>query len=127
MTERANWIGRNMPRREAKRLSEGRGCYTDDFEVADVGHIAFLRSPYPHARIRSIEIAAARASPGAVAVVTGDDLAAICKSWQTQLAGMPQHSSPPRIRSLAMKPAGRARPWLPSWPRRGHRPRMRLN
>ena len=77
-------------------FAEGRGRYTDDLDVANVGHIAFLRSPHPHARIRRIDGAAAGQSPGVIAVVTGDDLAAICKPWQTQLALLPGHSSPPQ-------------------------------
>ena len=45
MNESDGWIGRSTPRREAKRFAEGRGRYTDDLDVANVGHIAFLRSP----------------------------------------------------------------------------------
>ena len=96
MNDSGGWIGRSRPRREAERLAEGRGRYTDDLEVANVGYLAFLRSPHPHARIRRIDGAAARKSPGVIAVVTGDDLAAICKPWQTQLALFPGHSSPPQ-------------------------------
>lgn len=96
MTEGGDWVGRNLPRREARRLAEGGGRYTDDLDVADVSHVAFLRSPYPHARVRSVDTAAAGKSPGVVAVVTGDDLTAVCKPWQTQLAGFPGHSSPPQ-------------------------------
>ncbi len=96
MTEGSDWVGRNIPRREARRLAEGGGRYTDDLDVANVSHVAFLRSPYPHARIRSIDTTAAGKSPGVVAVVTGDDLTAVCKPWQTQLAGFPGHSSPPQ-------------------------------
>src|SRR5438552_3555633 len=96
MNDSGGWIGRGTPRREAKRLAEGRGRYTDDLEMANVGHIAFLRSPHPHARIRRFDGAAAGKSPGVIALVTGDDLAAICKPWQTQLALFPGHSSPPQ-------------------------------
>ena len=65
-------------------------------DVAKLAHVAFLRSPYPHARIGAIDIAAARAAPGVIAVVTGEDLAAICKPWQTHLALVPGHKSPPQ-------------------------------
>jgi aerobic carbon-monoxide dehydrogenase large subunit len=96
MTASRDWIGHSAPRREAKRLAEGRGRYTDDLEVANVGHVAFLRSPYAHARFRNIDVAAAAKSPGVVAAVTGDDLAAICQPWQTRLALLAGHSSPPQ-------------------------------
>src|SRR5262245_20881480 len=97
MTEgQGDWIGRALPRPEARRLAEGKGRYTDDLDVANVGHLAFLRSPYPHARIRSIAATAATKSPGVIAVLTGDDLAAVCKPWQTRLAALPGHSSPPQ-------------------------------
>ena len=56
-----SWIGRSTPRREAARLTAGRGRYTDDIAVAGAGHVAFLRSPYAHARIDAIDVAAAKA------------------------------------------------------------------
>ena len=96
MTDSQSIIGRRMPRPEAVRLAAGRGRYTDDIDVAKLAHIAFLRSPYPHARIGAIDSTAARAAQGVIAVVTGDDLAAICKPWQTHLALLPGHKSPPQ-------------------------------
>lgn len=96
MADAESWIGRSAPRREAARLTAGRGRYTDDIAVAGVGHIAFLRSPYAHARIGAIGIAAAKAAPGVIAVVTAADLAAVCKPWQTQLALIKSHVSPPQ-------------------------------
>src|SRR6266700_5103453 len=96
MSETSGLIGRSIPRRDAKRLAEGRGRYTDDLDVANLSHVAFLRSPHAHARVLAIDTAAARQSPGVVAVVTGDDIAAVCKPWQTRLAPFPGHSSPPQ-------------------------------
>jgi carbon-monoxide dehydrogenase large subunit len=96
MTESGDWIGRSTPRRDAPRLVEGRGHYTDDLDAAAAGHVAFLRSPHAHAHIRAVDVAAARQAPGVIAVVTGDDLAAVCKPWQTRLAPLPGHSSPPQ-------------------------------
>src|SRR5438270_416067 len=78
-------IGRSTPRRDAERLAGGRGRYTDDLDAANLGHVAFLRSPHAHARILSIDVEAARQSAGVIAVVTGDDLATVCKPWQTRL------------------------------------------
>jgi carbon-monoxide dehydrogenase large subunit len=96
MTEASGLIGRSTPRRDAKRLAEGRGRYTDDLDVANLGHVAFLRSPHAHARILSIDTVAARQAPGVIAVITGEDIAAVCKPWQTRLAPLPIHSSPPQ-------------------------------
>jgi len=96
MEKAQGWIGRPMPRREAQRFASGDGRYTDDIAVAGVAHVAFLRSPHAHARIVAIDVAAARSADGVVAVVTGDDLAAVCKPWQTRLAPFPAHVSPPQ-------------------------------
>jgi aerobic carbon-monoxide dehydrogenase large subunit len=94
MTEGSATIGRSVPRREAFRLATGRGRYTDDIDVPDAAHVAFLRSPYPHAKIGAIDVIAATSAPGVIAVVTGADLASICKPWQTQLALIRSHVSP---------------------------------
>jgi carbon-monoxide dehydrogenase large subunit len=96
MTEASGFIGRSMPRRDAERLAEGRGRYTDDLDIANLGHIAFLRSPHAHARIVAIDTAVAKLSPGVIAIVTGDDLVTVCKPWQTRLVPFPVHSSPPQ-------------------------------
>src|SRR5689334_2712162 len=92
-----SWIGRSVPRSEVGRLITGRGRYTDDISVAHVGHVAFLRSPHAHARIESINVAAAQAAPGVIAVVTADDLTSVCKPWQTRLALIKSHVSPPQF------------------------------
>ena len=76
MSEARGWIGRSTPRRDAERLAEGRGRYTDDLDVAHLGYVAFLRSPHAHARIVAIGTAVAKRAPGVIAIVTGDDLAA---------------------------------------------------
>ena len=99
-----SWIGRSVPRSEVGRLVTGRGRYTDDIAVADLGHVAFLRSPHAHARIESIDVAAAKDAPGVIAVVSADDLAPVCKPWQTRLALIKNHVSPPQS-PLASKEA----------------------
>ena len=85
-----------LPRRDTARLIAGKGRYTDDIAVAGLLHVAFLRSPFPHARIEGIDASAARSMPGVVAVLTADDVAAVCSSWQTRLALVPSHVSPPQ-------------------------------
>jgi len=96
MTASTAKMGTSVPRREAARLVEGRGRYADDIDLAGLSHVAFVRSPYPHARIDSIDVSAAVAMPGVVAVLTADDLASVCAPWQTRLALLPSHVSPPQ-------------------------------
>lgn len=61
---------------EDPRLLTGRGRYTDDFALLRLAHAFVLRSPYAHARIRSVDIRAAEQMPGVLAVLTGEDWAA---------------------------------------------------
>lgn len=74
-------LGLSVPRARARRLLAGRGRYTDDVSLPGMVHAAFVRSPYPFARIASIETAAARAMPGVVLVVTGREVAGYCKPY----------------------------------------------
>ena len=67
--------GRAVKRVEDATLLVGQGRFTDNVPVADATHIAFLRSPYAHARIQSIDVAAAAAMPDVLAVYTGEQLA----------------------------------------------------
>lgn len=95
-----NHVGRSVPRPNARRLLEGRGRFVDDLKLPRLVHVAFVRSPYAHARMRSIDGAQARAAPGVVMVATGRDIAAVCKPWVgvlQHLAGMksaPQYPLP---------------------------------
>lgn len=66
-------IGQPLPRLEDRRLVTGNGQYTDDISVDGQVFAAFLRSPHAHARINAIDKSAARAAPGVLAVLTGDD------------------------------------------------------
>jgi carbon-monoxide dehydrogenase large subunit len=75
-----------MLRKEDYRFLTGQGRYLDDLVIPGALHAHFLRSPHAHARIRSIDVAAARAAPGVVAVVTGKDVA----EWTT-----PYKTAPP--------------------------------
>jgi aerobic carbon-monoxide dehydrogenase large subunit len=76
-TQDSRCLGRPLPRREDDHHLRGRGRFTDDVRSSDAAgtlHAALLRSPYAHARIRSISVDRARKVPGVVAVVTGVDL-----------------------------------------------------
>jgi len=95
-----SYIGRSVPRPNAPRLAEGRGTFVDDIDLKRMVHATFVRSPYAHARIKSINVEAARALPGVVAVVTPQELAKIHDPWVgvlTHLEGLksaPQHALP---------------------------------
>jgi len=69
-------IGSPVRRKEDYRFLTGNGQYTDDVVLPRQSYGYFLRSPHAHARIRSIDTAEALASPGVIAVLTGDDMAA---------------------------------------------------
>jgi carbon-monoxide dehydrogenase large subunit len=69
-------IGRPVRRREDFRLLTGKGCYSDDFNFPDQAYAVMVRSPHAHALIRSVNITAAAAAPGVLAVLTGRDLLA---------------------------------------------------
>jgi carbon-monoxide dehydrogenase large subunit len=66
--------GREVLRVEDKGLLSGAGRFADDVSLPAQTYVAFLRSPHAHARLVSIDIAAALAMPGVVAVLTGADL-----------------------------------------------------
>jgi CO/xanthine dehydrogenase Mo-binding subunit len=69
------WIGKSIQRVEDPRLLAGKGRYIDDIALPGMAHAAILRSPYAHARIRSIDTTRAKALPGVILVVTGTELA----------------------------------------------------
>src|SRR5262245_36365080 len=69
-------VGKPVRRREDPRLLIGDGCYTDDVEYPGQTYASMVRSPHAHARIVRIETAAALATPGVLAVLTGADLVA---------------------------------------------------
>lgn len=63
-------VGQSVKRTEDIRLVTGQGQFTDDFRFENETFAAFLRSPYAHATIKSIDVSAALAAPGVVAVLT---------------------------------------------------------
>jgi aerobic carbon-monoxide dehydrogenase large subunit len=73
-------IGAKIHRREDPRLISGHGRYTDDMNRPGQVHAAFVRSPYAHATVNSIDVTAAAAAPGVLAVYTAKD-------FEGQLAG----------------------------------------
>jgi len=93
-----SYIGRSVPRPNLARLTQGRGQYVSDVVLPRMVHVAFVRSPHAHARIKAIDPGAARKAPGVVAVVTGPELAKVITPWVgvlTHLKGIksaPQHA-----------------------------------
>jgi carbon-monoxide dehydrogenase large subunit len=78
-------IGAPLARKEDLRLLSGHGRYVDDIEIPGALHACFVRSPHPHARIKSIRTDAAKVSRGVMAVYTGKDIA----QWTTPLRMAP--------------------------------------
>ena len=69
------WIGRALPRAEDARFLTGAAKFVDDLRFDDLLYAAFVRSPYAHARLLGVEVAAAAAAPRVRAVLTGADIA----------------------------------------------------
>ncbi|MFQ5998548.1 MAG: xanthine dehydrogenase family protein molybdopterin-binding subunit [Candidatus Bathyarchaeia archaeon] len=79
-------FGASVKRRDDPRLITGKAAYTDDITLPRMVYAAFLRSPYPHARIKSITTDRAKALTGVLGVFTGQDIkgvvAPIPCAWQ---------------------------------------------
>lgn len=80
-------LGHSVRRKEDDRFIQGAGRYLDDIVLPGMLHMAIVRSPVAHARIRSIDTSAAEAIDGVVAVITGDALAAHGLAWMPTLSG----------------------------------------
>ena len=84
MTDMSNSpIGKPLLRREDARFLTGAGQYTDDVVLPGQSYGFFLRSPYAHARIKSIDLSKAKAAPGVINIFTGADLA------EAKVGGLP--------------------------------------
>lgn len=85
--EELGGLGVRVKRKEDDRFVRGKGQYLDDITLPGMLHMELLRSPYAHARVRSIDTARAAAPPGVVAVITGRDLLAHNLAWMPTLSG----------------------------------------
>jgi carbon-monoxide dehydrogenase large subunit len=91
-------LGQPVPRFEDPRLLRGGGRYIDDIKLPHMAFGYVLRSPHAHARIRSIDTAAAKAAPGVLAVLTGAD-------WQASgFRDLPVPGNAPRQRANQFRP-----------------------
>ena len=80
-------LGSSRKRVEDARFTQGKGNYVDDIKMAGMIYGDFVRSQYAHARIKSVDTAAAMAVPGVIAVLQAADLAPLGLHWMPTLAG----------------------------------------
>jgi aerobic carbon-monoxide dehydrogenase large subunit len=80
-------LGESIKRKEDGRFLRGKGNYLDDITLPGMLHMVIVRSPYAHARIRSVDTSAAAAVPGVVAVVTGELMAQHNLAWMPTMSG----------------------------------------
>lgn len=85
--EKLKGLGSSRKRVEDVRFTQGKGNYVDDIKMAGMLFGDFVRSPYAHARVKSINTDAAKALPGVIAVLTAADLAPLGLHWMPTLAG----------------------------------------
>src|SRR5215813_7524212 len=94
-TDRGPYVGRPLKRSEDPKLVAGRGQYVEDITLPGLAHLAFLRSPHAHARIRALGTEAARKAPGVVRVATADDLGPLRPlSFMATIPGLKQAPCP---------------------------------
>jgi aerobic carbon-monoxide dehydrogenase large subunit len=94
-TAAARYAGARVPRLEDARLLTGQGTYVDDISLPGMLHACFVRSPFPRAGIKAIDVSAALAVPGVRAVFTAADLSPDVKEqWHTSMG--PQSPETPR-------------------------------
>ncbi|GMQ77542.1 MAG: molybdopterin-dependent oxidoreductase [Anaerolineae bacterium] len=87
------FFGERIKRNEDPRLLTGRALFVDDVHLPDMAHVAFVRSPYAHARILGIDADSAKEMDGVIDIITANDLG---DYWQPG----PLLVSPPPIENL---------------------------
>jgi len=78
-------MGHSVKRKEDPRFIRGKGTYVDDIKLPGMLYLDIARSPWPHARIKSINTDNALAIPGVLAVITGKDLEKYNLAWMPTL------------------------------------------
>ena len=91
-----SYIGRSVPRPNARRLLSGQGQFVDDLKLPRMLHVAFVRSPYANASITNIDCSAAQSSSGVVKIVDGKELKEFCAPWVGILTHFKGLKSPPQ-------------------------------
>ena len=74
MATKEKFVGRSVLRKEDPELLTGRARYADDFAVPGMLWMSVVRSPFAHARIKSVDVSRALATDGVVAAFSGSDL-----------------------------------------------------
>jgi CO/xanthine dehydrogenase Mo-binding subunit len=69
------WVGQALPRKEENRLLRGRGKFADDIKLREMLYLKFVRSPYAHAKIVSVDASSAEALAGVICALTGAEIA----------------------------------------------------
>ena len=85
----AKLMGARVKRVEDPKLLTGRGKFLDDITLPGMVEVAFVRSPYGHAKIRSIDTGEARQSPGVLAILAGEEAAHQARPLQAKLHEAP--------------------------------------
>lgn len=88
LSSASQWIGKPLKTKEGIRHVRGLGRFVEDISLPKMAYAALVRSPYAHARIKSIDISRAVKTPGVIAVLTGKDIASITQPF-------PQLTTPP--------------------------------
>jgi CO/xanthine dehydrogenase Mo-binding subunit len=70
------WVGQALPRKEENRLLRGRGKFADDIKLREMLYLKFVRSPYAHAKIVSVDASSAESLAGVICALTGAEIAA---------------------------------------------------
>jgi carbon-monoxide dehydrogenase large subunit len=95
--EKQKMIGQRIKRKEDPRFITGKGNYVEDIKLPAMLHASILRSPYAHARIRSIDTSAAASMPGVVGVFVGEDIDLPPLPYAWQAAGVQNNINTPTI------------------------------
>ncbi len=90
---KGKWVGKRMKRKEDLRLLTGRGNFMDDIRLPNMKHAAVLRSPYPHAWIRGIDVTEAERLPGVRGILTGEDVEKMSKPFPVGVPVPPKYYS----------------------------------
>jgi carbon-monoxide dehydrogenase large subunit len=103
-------IGARVPRRELKRLLSGRGRYIDDIKLPRMVHACFVRSPHPHAKLVSVDLTAARAAHGVIAVLTAAEINPLCEPFVGVALHRPGHRAAPQYLLVADRAVWQGQP-----------------
>jgi CO/xanthine dehydrogenase Mo-binding subunit len=90
---RPGYAGQSVKRKEDKRLVQGEGLFFDDVKRHNMGYVHFVRSPYAHAKIRSVDVSKALEHPSVYGTLTGDEVALMTDPFFQISSPRASHSS----------------------------------